>query len=358
MRRREFIAASVAAFAARAGTPIRRPDPSEKFFWADNLLPAANDGGERMDSARYRNTVRNREDWNRTRDLWDIGAVRVIHYEPGQHHCALGDATNAYSRRKVRRFTREIVYVPDHRALFVFDRVATVNPAFRKAWPLHSVNEPAVVEDNRARRGGPGQEFYTPGDDHGGPWGSGENWPLDPPEGGPLPEDPRLRHMWKVFYGEDFSEIWKSNRANVVPGAWRLEVSPAKPAEEDLFLHLLEIGDRGATGGRRVTLLDGINFAGAAVENGSAVLFSTAGAVVDQGEATLPELHCDSLLVTSLKPDAIHNVTFFGPEFGQSTSSPRPGISVGGSRPRANSQGILRLDIRGIGNARFRIAQI
>ena len=33
-------------------------DPSEKFFWSQNLLPAANDGGQRMDSSRFWNTIR------------------------------------------------------------------------------------------------------------------------------------------------------------------------------------------------------------------------------------------------------------------------------------------------------------
>ncbi len=73
-------------------------DPAEKFFWSDNLLPAANDGGQRMDSSRYWNTIRSREDWNRTRDLWDLGTMRVVDYVPGQYHYALGDASNAYSR--------------------------------------------------------------------------------------------------------------------------------------------------------------------------------------------------------------------------------------------------------------------
>ena len=36
-------------------------DPAEKFFWSDNVVPAANDGGQRMDSSRYWNTIRNRE---------------------------------------------------------------------------------------------------------------------------------------------------------------------------------------------------------------------------------------------------------------------------------------------------------
>jgi hypothetical protein len=366
-------------------------DPSEKFFWADNLLTAANDGGQRMDSARYWNTVHNRDDWNRTRELWNLASMRVIDSEAGHYHYAMGDASNAYSGHKLRRFTREIVYVPGHRTLFVFDRVVSTNAAFRKAWLLHGVNEPAVSGEGHAaaqgttefpnartfrfndatgellvhsllprnrtvtRRGGPGYEFFTPGDDHGGDWGTGENWPLDPPGGGPLPKDPRLQHMWKVFYGEDFAELWKSNRKNVVPGAWRIEVSPATPAEEDLFLHVLEIGDHGTTGSRRVELLEGINFAGAAVEGGPAVLFSTAGAVITEGEATLPGIACDELLITSLQPKAIYDVNFFGPEFG---TSPRPGVSAGTLRPRSNDKGILRIDIRSIGNARVRVARV
>ena len=32
-------------------------------------------------------------------------------------------------------------------------------------------------------RGGPGFEFWTPGDEYGGAWGSGKNWPLDPAGG-------------------------------------------------------------------------------------------------------------------------------------------------------------------------------
>ena len=230
-------------------------DPAEKFFWSDNLLPAANDGGQRMDSSRYWNTIRSPEDWNRTRDLWDLGSMRVVDYVPGQYHYAMGDASNAYSREKLRRFTREILYIPGHGVLFVFDRVVSKNPSFRKAWLLHGVNQPSVDQDSWqekpgtqdfrngktflfregsgellvhsllpkervvTRRGGEGSEFYAPGDDHGGAWGTGENWPLEPPEGAPLPEDPKLRHAWKLFWGEDFNKILSSNRKNVVPGA-------------------------------------------------------------------------------------------------------------------------------------------
>jgi heparin/heparan-sulfate lyase len=107
-------------------------DQAEKFFWSENLMPAANDGGQRMDSSRYWNTIRSPQDFQRTRDVWDLGAMRVMDYVPEKYHYAMGDATHAYSREKLKRFTREIVYVPPQNLLFVFDRVTSANPAFRK----------------------------------------------------------------------------------------------------------------------------------------------------------------------------------------------------------------------------------
>jgi len=172
-------------------------EPSEQFFWSENLLRAANDGGQRMNSSRYWNTIRSPKDWQRTRDLWDLGSMRVVDYVPGQYHYALGDATRAYSVEKVKKFTREIVYVPPQNLLFVFDCVVSTNPSFRKAWLLHGVNQPLVDQDlgqgtaeakefrNAStfrfredkgellvhsllprervvtRRGAPGEEFYT-----------------------------------------------------------------------------------------------------------------------------------------------------------------------------------------------------
>ena len=367
-------------------------DPAEKFFWSDNLLPATNDGGQRMNSARYWNTIRSPEDWERTRDLWDLGSMRVVDYVPGQYHYALGDASNAYSREKMRRFTREVLYIPGQNLLFVFDRVASNNPSFRKAWLLHGVNQPSVDQDGGkeapgvkefrnaktfrfaegsgellvhsllpkerviTRRGGRGHEFYAPGDDHGGAWGSGESWPLEPPEGAPLPDDPKLRHMWKLFWGEDFNKILSSNRKNVVPGSWRIEVSPSTPAEEDLFLNVFEIGDAGKIGQRRAELLDGVNFQGAAFERGPMVLFSSAGSVVNAGEVSLPDVDCESLIITSLQPEAVYELNLGGLNVSSSPTAVLPGVSAGTERVRANSKGVVRLERRDLGNLRLRIA--
>src|SRR5205814_6985570 len=96
-------------------------------------------------------------------------------------------------------------------------------------------------------------------DEFGGAWGSGRNWPMEPAEGGPLPDDPYLKKMWLTFWGEDLKKISPSNMLHVVPGAWRIELSPAKPSKDDLFLNVLEIGDKGDPKNLRVELADGIN---------------------------------------------------------------------------------------------------
>jgi heparin/heparan-sulfate lyase len=369
-------------------------DPAEKFFWSDNLWNAANDGGQRMNSSRYWNTIRSEEDWDRTRDVWDLGAMLVVDHAPDHYHYAKGDASKAYSHDKLRYFTREVVYVPQRGILVVFDHVVSTKPSFRKAWLLHGVNPPYVDRDNASapagtqefvgahtflfqegsgellvhsllpkdrivtRRGGPGNEFYTPGDDHGGAWGTGENWPLDPPEGAPLPDDPKLRRMWKLFWGDDFDKILSSNRKNVVPGSWRVEVSPALPAEEDFFLHVFEIGNRGTTGHKRAELLDGVNFQGAAVEQGPMVLFSTDGPNVVSGEVSLPDLSCDSLIITSLEPQSTYELNFGGLNASATPVPVLPGVSAGTERLRSNSKGVLRMDRKDLGNLRLRIARL
>ena len=368
-------------------------DPSEKFFWSDNVVTAANDGGQRMDSSRYWNTIRNARDWERTRDLWDLGTMRVTDYVPGKYHYALGDATNAYSRNKLRNFTRELVYVEDRNLLFVFDRVVSTKSEFKKSWLLHGVNAPSVDQDAQkeagvkdfrnantfrfndgtgellvhsllprerivTRRGGSGHDFYCPGDEHGGAWGSGENWPLEPAEGGPLPTDPRLLNMWKKFWGEDLAKMERSNRKNVVPGSWRIEVSPSEPAAEDFFLHVLEIGNTGTTGKKQVKLVDGISMMGAAFENGPTVLFASAGQAVDHAEVSLPNLDCDSLLLTGLQPELMYELSFSGLNVSDAPDATLPGVLKDVLRARANAKGILQIENQHRQNLRLRITRI
>lgn len=368
-------------------------EPGEQFFWSENMLPAANDGGQRMDSSRFWNTIRSVEDWQRTEDLWNLGRMRPLDSVPGLYHYALGDATRSYSPQKIRRFTRELLYAPKQNVLFVFDRVVSTNPNFRKAWLLHGVNEPVVngspeatndggrafanargfrLSENGGElivhvllprdralvcRGGSGSEFWTPGDDRGGAWGSGQNWPLDAASGGPLPSDPKLRHMWKTFWGEDFDQLKSSNRKNVIPGAWRVEVSPTNPAEEDVFLNVIEIGDHGATTPKAVELLEGVNLSGAIVPDGMLALFSTGDAQLTTAEVTIPDLPFSHMLICGLFPDAVFELHFTGPNESTSKRALSPGVPIQTMRERSNANGILLIPFPGVGNARLRLTR-
>jgi len=362
-------------------------DPKEQFFWSENLLEAANDGGQRMDSSRFWNTLRSQDDWEKTRDLWDVGQMKTVDNVEGSnnqtaYHYALGDATRAYSARKLHTYTRQLLYLPDMDVLLVFDRVVSTDPAFRKTWLLHGVNIPWVdgngtptsngeetfgnagrfrlqegegemlvhtllpIDHITSRRGGPGHEFWTPGDANGGSWGSGRNWELEPAEGGPLPNDPVELAMWKKFYGNNIKSVEHSNRRNVVPGSWRIEVSPAKPQLEDLFLHLFEIGDRGKTSRVSVELLQGLGTAGAGCvvtgEAGIGVLFPAQDATLDSIEVTLPTFPCHTLWIAGLDADRRYNIELAGSNLASGDAA-APGVPLRSEVIRANKHGIAQV---------------
>jgi len=267
----------------------------------------------------------------------------------------------------------------------VLDRVRATDASYRKAWLLHGVNEPRVVapaagsgdghggtvyrdasvvtfEDGEGRlrvhsllprgrevtvRGGPGFEFWTPGDERGGAWGSGQDWPLEPAEGGPLPANPYLNKMWRTFWGEDLGRLSPSNRRAVVPGAWRMEVSPVEARKQDVFLHVLEIGDRDQGRARKVMAVEGHGLVGAVIEGEAVVLFAdTEGA----GEATLPDLATRSLLVAGLEPRAPYEI--------QATSGVAPGSPVWRAEAEAGDESTLYLPWPGVKDARLRLRRL
>jgi hypothetical protein len=127
------------------------------------------------------------------------------------------------------------------------------------------------------------------------------------------------------------------------------------PAEEDLFLHLLEIGGRRATGKHSVELLKGQNVAGAAFESGPMALFNTGLSPLLEGEVTLPAIACTELLVFGLEQNALFEITFAGPNITTPTSIAAPGITVKTQRLRSNDNGVLTLTLDDKRNARLRL---
>ncbi len=366
--------------------------PGEPFFWAENLWPAANDGGQRMDSSRYWNTIRSVSDWEQTRDLWDLARMEAKDYVPNEFQYAKGDATHAYSSSKLDLFTRELLYLPRINLLIIFDHVRSTDPSYKKVWLLHGVNEPRVdankpgqeighggtsyanassftFEDGEGRllvhallpqqrevikRGGPGWEFWTPGDEFGGAWGTGKNWPIEGAQGGPLPEDPYLRKMWKTFWGEDLDHISPSNMKHVVPGSWRVEVSPNRPSKEDFFLNVLEIGDKGQSDARRVELTEGSNLTGAVIANETLVLFATGQLPATDGELTLPDIEVKKLLVTDLKPEAKYQLEITGGKANWGGGLFQ-GVHLWSATVDTDHTGVLRIPFGGHKDARLRL---
>jgi len=172
-------------------------------------------------------------DWAATRGRWDTGEM-LAYMGNNLFTYACGDATKSYSPQKMECFVRQFLYVhPD--VVIVFDRVVSANIMCRKKWLLHSIVAPHVRQDGTfeveynggrlvcvpvlpERRcvekvGGAGKEFLV-----------GEHRYACGPHAS-------TGRRSSLHFGE-------------LPGAWRIEESPAEPSEEDYFLNVILLTDR------------------------------------------------------------------------------------------------------------------
>jgi len=178
---------------------------------------------------------RGANDWARNPGRWDVGKL-VAYAGSRDFTYACGDATKSYSAHKVASFVRQFVFIQPNMVI-VFDRVASTKAEFKKTWLLHSVNEPRIAEDRgwfelsngdgrlacvsllpekreMVKVGGPGNECLV----------GGIHYKFGPNSEGAASE---------LHYGE-------------IPGAWRIEESPAAPATEDYFLNVMLMTDKGS----------------------------------------------------------------------------------------------------------------
>lgn len=170
----------------------------------------------------------------------------VIAFETGpQFSYVAGDATPVYHEDKCAMAVRQFIFLPpDH--FVVFDRVVSKDAGFAKTWLLHHANEPVLdgntwhadqgegrifcrtllPEDARLEPvGGPGREFLV----------EGVNYSLT---GGPA--------AWVAETGArvgtlDYEEVPE------LMGRWRVEVTPGAARTDDVFLHLIQVGDQSLT---------------------------------------------------------------------------------------------------------------
>jgi hypothetical protein len=166
-----------------------------------------------------------------------MGSEIIAFDEKGQYVYVASDATASYHPDKAKLVLRQLVFLPpDH--FVIFDRVSATDPGYEKRWLLHTAAEPAVKghefhadhwggrlfcktlyprDAELVKVGGPGKQF----------WSDGRNWAL--PE--LTPDDWNYKNMQ-----------WLDNQHDLF-GQWRIEVTPGKARREDVFLHLLQVGD-------------------------------------------------------------------------------------------------------------------
>jgi len=184
-------------------------------------------------------------DWVATPGRWDAGEM-LAYTGNNLFTYACGDATKAYSSQKMERFVRHFLFVHGD-LVVVFDRVVATDPTYRKTWLLHSITQPRPRPDGafevaynggrlvcvpvlpEERRievvGGVGKEFLVGGIRYAcGMKGSG-------------------RRKSPLHFGE-------------LPGAWRIEQCPSVPSEEDYFLNVFLLTDKGSTAVPEVTRID------------------------------------------------------------------------------------------------------
>lgn len=270
-------------------------DPNEQFG-----RDYANDGGQRLPGGRRE--PRTLEQFLDPKNGYRTGQV-LAHAATDDYSLLQGDITVAYSP-KVKQVIRSFLFLNfrDARvpaALIIFDRVVSADPAFRKYWLLHTLEEPRVegataivdrTEHGESGRltldvlwperhntllekvGGPGKEF----------WVFGTNWA----------NEPETKNSRRKAPSDAAYEL----------GAWRLELSPKTPAAEDLFLTVMQVSDRAANARLPVQRLDAGDRIGCRIGNWC-VLFRRDSRRFDQPvRFNVPSQAACRFLVTDLAP--------------------------------------------------------
>ncbi len=247
-------------------------------FDPEELLPRgyANDGGQLVLRG-----LQHHADWlqyldHRQRER--LAASRLDGYESnaeGHFDYLRCDLAVAYGG-KVGSYDRQFVYLPDSDWLVVFDRVRSARPEFKKSWLLHFQDCPQVdgVTPNSGITRFEGAENLRIASR-----GKLDLGKLTNVYDGALSIRPLLpeKRTVTIIGGPGYEYFNASDGTNTPPailsradapreaGAWRMELSPASAAADDLFLNAIQITSASATESEKAHLLtdEARRFAGA-----------------------------------------------------------------------------------------------
>ena len=217
-----------------------------------------------------------------------------IAFETNAHYTYVaGDVTSCYKPEKCKLALRQFVFVmPNY--FVICDRVTSTQAEYKKDWLLHTQNEPKVkgkqfhADEDQGRLfcqtlyprdavltkvGGPGKEFYA----------CGRNWELVP----------------------EVEEKWKEKG---LLGNWRMEMSPGTPQTDDVFLHLIQVGDKSVTAMIPAELIEEDGVVGVRFrfgEKSATIIFATRGEAAGHIKITSGEqVLVDNDLTRQVTPQA------------------------------------------------------
>ena len=171
----------------------------------------ANDGGQ---TKKWEWTVDNLAIWNQRRQQFERGNILAYENRP-EFMFVAADCTNAYAPSKLAACVRQIVFVRPH-AFVIMDRVETTRPEYEKTWLVHCRQEPEIAGNLTTITNAKGTLSVQT----------------------LLPANAKIAAVKGYTYaGQTFDET-KSALSDVA-NLWRLEVKPATPRTDDLFVHLL-----------------------------------------------------------------------------------------------------------------------
>lgn len=278
-------------------------DPDEKFAcWnyggGDKTEYADNDGGQRMPGDRWLTC-------NRFDDLlspeYTVGKTLAHGYGPDvqvpDYSYLKGDITQAYTG-KVKEVKRSFVFlnlknetVPA--ALIVFDKVVSANPDFKKYWLLHSIEEPRVDGN-----------VFTVTRTQNGDTGLLQNSVL-------LPDTDNVQIEKVGGSGKEFWVFGTNYTNDPTPrrpdhanerGAWRMEVSPVKPATENYFLNVMQVADNTCRQLEKVKRLDGDRTVGVQIADRIVTFSKDSEPLSGRFQITAEGTGTLKFVITDLKP--------------------------------------------------------
>lgn len=190
-------------------------DPGERWPGIRAGKATGNDGGQHHGWAHHNGAVADVAELERQRSTCDIADLLAFE-DHGDYLYVAGDASRAYSSNKLEWFTRQIVYLrPD--TLVIFDRVKSTQPEFRKTWLLQAMGPPVKSASHWIITHGKGRLFVQT----------------------LLPEQAAARLASGDGLYRYGGRNYPPRRNTGLAPECRMEISPALPRAEDLFLHVL-----------------------------------------------------------------------------------------------------------------------